>query len=656
MTDFANLLNKEQLEAATAPDGPLLILAAAGTGKTRTLIYRVVHLLERGVNPQSILLLTFTNRAAKEMLERAEKLTVGMTSGLWGGTFHHVASRILRRFSSSYGFPIDFQIIDADDQKKLMKQIVKDCGFDGKNFPKPEVALSLVSGAVNRGLELERFAEKRVGEFDLKMEDLARVAAAYRARKEELKVMDFDDLLVRALNLLRNNEHVRAFYQNKFTHILVDEYQDTNSLQSEFVDILAEGRRNISVVGDDFQCIYSWRGSNFKNIMDFPARYEGARVVKLEQNYRSRPEILAVANESIRNNPGQFQKTLRATIAPGGALPTVHQVWSDKDQGAKAIQLIRRALDAGYGPADIAVLYRSHFHSIDTQMSLPRAAIPYETTSGIGYFEQAHVKDVLALLRIVEFPSDWLSFERVICLLTGAGPTMAEKLWRKLGDAFAARDPSRRALLLDAMAPKIAAQWKPIHAALGKYASGASTATEFVADFLKDFYKSHLKKEYDNPDEREEDIMGLCAELARNASLKDFLSEVALLTNIDRAGATSHDGAPRVLLSTIHQSKGLEWPVVIVLSAVEGLFPSPKSIEEGDDSEERRLFYVAVTRAKEQLHFITPKMRSTYDGGMYECEQTRFIREIPKNCIKQETAKFAGFNGYNQGYTPRGRW
>ena len=641
MTDLKSLLNEEQFEAATAPDGPLLILAAAGTGKTRTLVYRVVHLIERGINPQSILLLTFTNRAAREMLERAERLTVGMTSGLWGGTFHHVAARILRRFAAKTGFPADFQIIDSDDQKKLMKLCIKECGHQPKEFPKPEVALSLVSGAANRGLALADFAEKRIGEFDIRMEQLERVAALYKSKKESLKVMDFDDLLKRALDLLRADEYARSFYQNKFTHILVDEYQDTNPLQSEFIDILAEGRGNLSVVGDDFQCIYSWRGSNFQNIMSFAERYPDARIVKLEQNYRSRPEILAVANESIKHNPDQFQKTLRPTINPGGALPNVHRVWSDREQGPKVISLIKNALAAGYKPNDIAVLYRSHFQSLDTQMSLPRAGIPYETTSGIGFFEQAHIKDVLALLRVAEFPEDYLSFSRLMELLPGAGPSSVEKIWNKLGGMFAARSGEHRELLVSLMQAKTAAAWAPIGKALAEYADGKSTAAAFVTDFVKTFYKTHLTKEFDNFEDREDDIKGLASEIERGGNTKEFLTEIALLTNVDRAAS---DGKPRVMLSTIHQAKGLEWPVVIIIGAAEGLFPSSRAIEETGDAEERRLFYVAVTRAKENLHIVSPKTRGSYDGGIYECELTRFIREIPRNLFRfEEQRSFATY-------------
>jgi len=645
MTDLKSLLNEEQFAAATAPDGPLLILAAAGTGKTRTLVYRVVHLIERGVNPQSILLLTFTNRAAREMLERAEKLTVGMTSGLWGGTFHSVAARILRRFPAKTGFPVDFQIIDSDDQKKLMKTCIKDCGHQPKEFPKPEVALSIISGAANRGIPFEIYAGKRIAEFDVSMEAMDKVAAMYKSKKEALKVMDFDDLLTRALDLLRGDVFARTFYQNKFTHILVDEYQDTNPLQSEFVDILAEGRDNLSVVGDDFQCIYSWRGSDFQNIMSFTERYPETRVVKLEQNYRSRPEILAVANESIKHNTDQFQKTLRPTINPGGAIPVVYRIWSDRDQGAKVVSLVNNAFKRGYSPGDIAVLYRSHFQSLDTQMALPRAGIPYETTSGTGFFEQAHIKDLLSLLRIVEFPEDWLSFERLMSLLPGAGPVSAGKMWNKLGGMFAARTRRHRELLASLMQPKTAAAWAPLGAALAKYADGETTAAAFVSEFLKHFYKAHLAKEYENADDREDDVRSLAAEIERGGNIRDFLGEIALLTNVDRAG---NDNTPRVLLSTIHQAKGLEWPIVIIISASEGMFPSPRAAEsEGGDAEERRLFYVAVTRAKEQLHIISPKTRNMYDGEMMECDLTRFVREIPKNLFKFDEAKMSwGYRGF----------
>lgn len=637
MTDLATLLNKEQLEAATAPDGPLLILAAAGTGKTRTLVYRVVHLIERGVYPGEILLLTFTNRAAKEMLDRAESVTPGITSGLWGGTFHHVANRILRKYGPRIGYPNDFRILDADDQKTIMGHCIKDEGFTSKTFPKREVILSLLSGATNRGIGFDDYLDEKSDNFDVSPDTIIKVANTYIRRKFDIHAMDFDDLLVMSLRLMRDHEDIRRYYQNRFKHVLVDEYQDTNSLQSEFVDILAQAHRNLSVVGDDFQCIYSWRGSNYQNIMQFPVRYPDARVVKLEQNYRSRPEILAVANESIKHNPEQFQKVLRPTRESKGRMPTTYSVYSDQEQSSKIAEIITAAIHEGYSYSDIAILYRSHFHSIETQLMFTKTRMPYAITSGVGFFEQAHAKDVIALVRLTEFPSDWLSFSRVLALLRGMGPAGVEKLWNKMGGVFKAEEADHRNNLLSLMPEKARAQWAPISKAIADYKSEKSSIAGFITDFIDAFYESHLNNEYDNAKDRIDDIKELATEIERRGNVKEFLADIALLTNMDvESDKNSIENKPHVLLSTIHQAKGLEWPIIIILWAVEGMFPSGRSIiEDADDSEERRLFYVAVTRAKERLHIMVPRVRFMHDGGMMECDPSRFVKEIPQTLFEK---------------------
>ena len=637
MTDLQSLLNPEQFEAATAPDGPLLILAAAGTGKTRTLVYRVVHLIERGVGPDEILLLTFTNRAAREMLERADAATRGLTSGLWGGTFHHVANRMLRRFGPSLGYPSDFPILDADDQKTLMGRCIKELGHSPKEFPKRELVLSLLSGAVNRGLEPAEFLERRAGSFDASPESMLRVMEEYRARKLELHAMDFDDLLVNALRLLRENENARRLYQERFRHVLVDEYQDTNILQSQFVDLLSARHRNLSVVGDDFQCIYSWRGSDYRNIMDFPERHPGTRIVKLERNYRSRPEILAVANASIAHNADQFSKTLRATRPGGAGRPEHVELGDGLSLGREVVALVRRALDDGYAPSDIAVLYRAHFNATESQLALAKARIPYRITSGTGFYEQQHVKDALALLRLAETPADGVSFERVAQLLPSVGETVCRRVWNALGNRFDAADPASRKALLDALPARARRAWEPVGEAMAAYRRGVfpSNVAALFESFRSSFYDEKMRREFENPEERGDDLKELAADIASHDGVREFLQDVALLTNLDRgAGADPAEREKSVLLSTVHQAKGLEWPVVIVPWVCEGIFPSGRALAEQEgDGEERRLFYVAVTRAKDRLHLLQPRWRKTPDGGFFECQPSRFLRELPDGLL-----------------------
>ena len=636
MTDLSQLLNPEQFEAATAPDGPLLILAAAGTGKTRTLVYRVVHLIERGFAPEQILLLTFTNRAAREMLQRAEAVTTGLTNGLWGGTFHSVANRMLRHYAPAIGFGRDFQILDADDQKTLMAQCIRTFGFKPKEFPKKELVLSLLSGAINRNLAVEEYLEKRAADYDVDPADILRVMREYVRLKQERGAMDFDDLLVNALRLLQTSADARSRYQEQFRHVLVDEYQDTNILQSGFVDLLASRHRNLSVVGDDYQCIYSWRGSDYRNIMQFPERYPDAKIVKLERNYRSRPPILALANASIRHNAEQFDKTLRATRTDETYRPELIDVDSARDQGAEVVRIVREVEAAGYGPDEIAVLYRSHFHALDTQLALAKAHVPFTITSGTSFYEQAHVKDVLSVLRLAENPADRLSFERVLPLLPGVGETGAQRIWEKLGGSFDSADSRQREALLAMLPPRARPAWEPVGDALGAYHAGVfpKKVKDLFTAFLESFYASYMKKEFENCDERTEEIEELAADIASRPSVRAFLEDVALLTNLDRGAVSGAQASsvPKILMSTIHQAKGLEWKVVVLLGLAEGLFPSSRALEDDmGDEEERRLFYVAVTRARDRLFLLRPHCRMSPDGGIFRCEGSRFLSEVGDN-------------------------
>ena len=670
MTDLSQLLNPEQLAAATAPDGPLLVLAAAGTGKTRTLVYRVAHLVERGVRPWNILLLTFTNRAAREMLERAEEVVGPAAADVWGGTFHSIANRILRRHAALLGYQRDFRILDADEQKSLVGGIVKSMGYKAKDFVKKDVLLSLISGARNRQTELADFLapRERDGTLGAPAEEILRVGSLYRERKDSLGAMDFDDLLVNALRLLREHPDVLAEYRERFHHVLVDEYQDTNALQSEFVELLAAGRENLTVVGDDFQCIYTWRGADFRNIMGFQERHPGARVVTLERNYRSFGGILDLANACILHNPEQFPKTLRPTRSgPADSRPRLVEVYNDAEQTEGIVRRIREARQAGRRWADIAVLYRSHFHSIQLQIALAREGVPHVTTSGTGVFELAHSKDLLAFFRLAEGLGDPLSFSRVLLLMRGMGEATADKVVAKLGGHLNLREESVRKALRDALPPRFREPWAGMDELFADYACdtlGAKPLTpqDATKRFLDAYYRDALQRAYDpeSAEDRESDVRELAEQIARAPDVRTFLSEVTLLTNVDMAATRDAGGeAPdRVTLSTVHQAKGLEWPVVFIPWAVDGMFPSSKTLagEDGDDesgssappaalAEERRLFYVAVTRARDELTIYAPQTRAMYDGGFLPCEPSRFVREVPPGLFRAERAYDGGYGG-----------
>ena len=645
MIDFENDLNEGQLAAVQAADGPLLVLAAAGTGKTRTLVYRTAYLVERGVPPWRILLLTFTNKAAREMLERAQSLVGPDAGGVWGGTFHHMANRLLRRHASLVGHKSDYTILDRDDSRTLVANSIKARKLANREFPKPAVLLSLFSASANTEVPLSGMVEERFPDLAVDHDAVVQVHKDYEAKKRELDAMDFDDMLVKCLRLLQENESVRQRYQEQFQHILVDEYQDTNTIQSQMVDTLAEASGNLFVVGDDFQSIYSWRGADYRNIMSFGRRHEGAGVRKLETNYRSVPEILAVANACIAGNPEQYQKVLRPT-REAYEKPVVAHLRDGETQAGYVVEQIRALRRSGYKASDIAVLYRAHYHAMELQMAMTREHVDYMITSGMRFFEQAHIKDVCSLLRILENPEDELAFARLLGFLPGIGPRRAEKVWQALGGRFDASEPGPREIVTRALSPQARALWAPVDKVLAAYREeGLGTdGGEALHRFVEAFYQEHAANTYDNWRERLDDVRELILYTARFETVEQFLSDVALLSNLD-SEVDSHRGAETsesVRLSTVHQAKGLEWAAVIVLWMTDGMFPSARAVNESPAglAEERRLFYVAVTRAKDELTLCVPEVRRTRDGGVYYCEPSPFIDEIPPDLVRESRVSF----------------
>lgn len=657
MIDFKKELNPEQFAAATAGDGPMLVLAAAGTGKTRTLVHRVAYLVEQGVPPERILLLTFTNRAAREMLERAGQLVPGM-DGIWSGTFHHVCARFLRQYGSSLGYKPGFAIIDEDDQKKLMGQCIKENVKDVKDFQKKDFLLHLISEAKNSEKELEDHVKSLQTKVAIEPALVLKVCKAYEQKKRELGAMDFDDLLVNGLRLLRENDRVREFLQDHFLHVLVDEYQDTNSLQAQFTDIIAAKRRNILVVGDDFQCIYTWRGAKFENIMRFPDRWPGCRVLKLERNYRSYAPILDVANAVMKDVPHKFEKTLRPFRQGNAVKPRLYHVYDARSQAEAILRLVGVLRQNGVAYKDVAVLYRSHFTSIDIQMTLTRNRIPFRITSGVGVFEQLHVKDVLAFLRLCVDPTSELSFMRLLALLPGVGEGTARKYWKSLGGSFDGTNAMDRMNLGSMMCARGKPYWNQMEQAFSRAALNLKAGNDrlLVQDFKELFYAEHLHCAFepDDADSRVEDLDELSAQIATaKGGVKGFLDEVALMTNLD-VQAKANMPADHMTLTTVHQSKGMEWPVVILPWLVDTIFPSARSVEDGNLDEERRLFYVAVTRARNRLYMCVPRTRKTADGGFMPVDPSIFIRGIPKDLLEEQTL-YSTDRGYG-GDAGRRRW
>ncbi|MGH7991078.1 MAG: ATP-dependent helicase, partial [Limisphaerales bacterium] len=429
--DYARELNPQQLAAVTAPPGPALVIAGAGSGKTRTLTYRVAYLLEQGIPADRILLLTFTNKAAAEMMRRVSDLIGTELRALWGGTFHSIGARILRTHAEALGYHRDFTILDRDDSKDLIKACVADAGIEtkGTHFPKPEVLNEIFSLAINTHKTTDEILETQFSYFEQFAAQISELAKSYAKRKRATNAMDFDDLLALWLKLLQENADAREMYQRRFQFILVDEYQDTNKLQGDLIDLLAARTKNVTVVGDDAQSIYAWRGANFLNILDFPKRYPNAKVFKIETNYRSTPEILKVANAAISANRNQFTKNL-TPARKSGLKPALVACMNAAQQSTFIAQRVLELRDEGVNMNQTAVLYRSHFHALELQLELTKRQIPFSITSGIRFFEQAHIKDATAYLKFVANPRDEIAFKRLAQLFPGIAAKGADKLWK----------------------------------------------------------------------------------------------------------------------------------------------------------------------------------------------------------------------------------
>jgi DNA helicase-2/ATP-dependent DNA helicase PcrA len=643
---YRDELNDEQFAAATAPAGAALVIAGAGSGKTRAITYRVAYLVEQGVAPARIVLATFTNRAAREMLRRVEQLTGGTGDAarrVWGGTFHRIANLILRRHSESIGYTSNFSILDSEDAKDFISVCVDEAGIDTKarRFPKAEVLQDIISFATNTDTPIFDVVPRRYPYFEPLAEQITRVDRLYAERKRERNVMDYDDLLLNWKRLLEEREEVARIYQEQFEHVLVDEYQDTNRLQSEIVDLLAFRHRNVMVVGDDAQSIFAFRGASVEGIYEFPKRYPEARVFRLETNYRSTPEILAVANVSIASNRRQFPKTLRAARHSLGLSPALVPCSDADQQAAFVASRILELRDEGIALDETAVLYRSHYHSLELQLELTRRDIPYKVRSGVRFFEQAHIKDVVSYLRLVTNPRDELAWKRVLRLIPNVGPATAGRVWERIGFA-----PDPLALVLrgdaDSAAAKRGAGWAQFRALLEELVRDdvRTSPARQIETILARGYEEYLENNYENAEARLEDLRQLAHYSARYASAEEFLSELALLST-ERYGSPQALTAEDVVeggdedetltLTSVHQAKGLEWRAVFIVWAADGKFPSPRSLRdaEGED-EERRLWYVALTRARDQLYITYPLMVRDYSSRQTVLQRpSRFVTEVP---------------------------
>jgi DNA helicase-2/ATP-dependent DNA helicase PcrA len=641
--DYATELNEQQLAAVTASPGPLLVIAGAGSGKTRTLTYRVAYLLENGIDPRNILLLTFTNTAARQMLDRVANLLPVDASGLWGGTFHSIGNRMLRRHGSALGYSSGFTIMDREDQKDLIDTVVAAAGINPKEirFPKGDVLAEIFSFVINTETPLDALLAEKFPYFLPLLEQINDVHARYEKKKKQTNSMDFDDLLEKTLRMLIEHEHIADFYRRQFQFILVDEYQDTNKIQADFIDTLAAEHRNVMVVGDDAQSIYSWRGANFKNILAFPERYPDAQVFKIELNYRSVPEILQVANAAIAANVKQFRKELAATRPSNAFKPAVVGLNDGSEQAQFVAQRILELRDEGIELNEIAVLYRAHYHAIELQLELSRRGIPYLITSGVRFFEQAHVKDVTSFVRFVANPRDEVAFKRMVKLLPGIGNKSADNHWRAWEAGLNERGEISswgERLLAMPVGAKSKKSWEQLAHTLDEIAPGGqpNPPSEMITSIVEAIYDDYAKANFTNYELRREDLNQLAAFARQFKDVNEFLSQLALISNIDAEPALDQStDTEAVNLSSVHQAKGLEYHTVFVIWLTDGMFPSTRSLETRDAiEEERRLFYVAITRARDELYLTYPHMRLSGGFGDIFQRPSRFLKEIPNQLVE----------------------
>jgi DNA helicase-2/ATP-dependent DNA helicase PcrA len=661
-------LNSEQLDVVMAGEGPLLVIAGAGSGKTRALTYRVSRLIEDGVDPSDILLLTFTNKASREMLSRVEQLVTIDTRRIWGGTFHSVGNRLLRQHAPTLGYRSNFSILDDEDAKEMMEGSISSLGIKTleKRFPKGDVLLDIYSFLINTRTPLELHLEDNYPHFAIYKEEMISVFRRYKERKVEANAMDFDDLLVNWKLLLEEHPDIGEVLKRKFRYILVDEYQDTNKLQADVVDAMASVRRNVMVVGDDAQSIYSFRGASFENIITFPIRFPEAVIYKLETNYRSTRQILGLANAAIAHNKFQFQKELQA-VRGDGPEPAVVGVDDVFQQAAFVAQRILELRDEGESLDDIAVLYRSHYQSLELQMELSRRMIPYEIRSGVRFFEQAHIKDVVAYLKIVTNPRDELSWKRVMKLYPKVGEKTAAEVWSRISQS---RDPLEAFLRGGdhAQGRGIAASLTSLRKLLDVVSSESMkrNPAETIGAIVERGFADYARAKFPNAQARLDDLEQLSQYALRYEDVEKFLDEVALANPIageDVAVVGPED--EKVVLSSVHQAKGLEWRIVFLIWLADGRFPSQralrvpggivrlpeqevssefalmlrdtneKEIVIPGEEEERRLFYVAVTRAKQELYLVHPVMARDRGGLDVLMEPSRFIRELPEGSFEK---------------------
>ncbi len=637
-------LNEAQHQAVTTTEGPVLVIAGAGSGKTRTLVYRVAWLIENGVAPESILLLTFTRKAAQEMLWRSGRLLGDSCSRVVGGTFHGTANMLLRRYGSILGFASNFTIIDRADAEGIINLLKTSLGLGGatRQFPSKRALISMISGAVNKSLELEDLVYAQYPHLSEHLEEILSLQRHYRDFKRDNGLMDYDDLLVNWKRLLQESEEVRRAISSRYSHIMVDEYQDTNLIQADIVRLVAFTHDNVMAVGDDAQSIYSFRGADFYNIMRFPKVFEGTRIIKLEENYRSTQPILSLTNDIINNAAEKYTKTLFSRTE-GGGRPLVFAGRDDREEARFVLQKIRELRDKGIPAHEIAVLFRSGFHSYKLELELGSQGLDFEKRGGLKLTESAHMKDVLSFLRVLTNPRDSLSWHRILLQIDKVGPKTAQKITAALTEA---EDPFR--FLAGYSAGKA---WQKnferlaqLFQDLREKEHSLPELYEIVLAYYQPIFEELFVDDYPK---RQKDLDQVKSVMAGYQDLQSFIDDTAL--DPPESDQQSRRGQrERLVLSTIHSSKGLEFEAVFVIGLAEGRFPHASASAGESWEEERRLLYVAATRAKKYLYLCYPRELMTPDRQFRRVGMSPFLAELGPGLYERQTEDAGQMRDYGQ--------
>ncbi|MDD3284925.1 MAG: ATP-dependent helicase [Patescibacteria group bacterium] len=644
--DFKKELNEEQYKVVSCEKGPCLVLAGAGSGKTRTLVYRVAWLLSKGINPEKILLVTFTNKAANEMLERVKNLLSWHSKNIpiWGGTFHSLANRLLRIYGDSIGIKKDFTIIDADDSKTLIKNISKDFFPEAskKKNPSPALVREIISFSINSNNSIGECLELKFPEWRELLDNFIDIEAEYQKRKKRSNLLDFDDLLF-YFEKLSSKKDLQEIFSKKWDHVLVDEYQDTNYLQAKIIHNISRRHQNVIAVGDDAQSIYSFRAADIKNILDFPKVFENCKIYKLETNYRSTTEIVNLANKIIKDNDYQFSKNLKS-VCGSYIKPELLALRDNREEARTIVDKIRDFLDDGMNTKEIVVLFRAGHQSQTLEMELNKCGIAYEMRGGLRFFERAHVKDVISVLRIINNFKDEISWSRVLQFYDGIGNATIEKIYNEIKNLENIDDVFNLKINLSQKAQ--AGMLNFLHILKKVLEEEKKKDLYKLIRMVTENYYSYLMAKYPDYRQREEDLNQLAIFASNYESLEKFLSEVALQESFNMK-SERNKYEDKIVLSTVHQAKGLEWDAVFLINLTNDSFPHSLCTTKDEIEEERRLFYVAITRAKRHLILTYPMSVFKYNE-LKSMESSDFIKDLDN--------KFLNFNefAYNKNYLSSG--